>query len=215
MIVIAGLGNPGKKYENTRHNMGFLTIDRIAEKNDIKVNKIKHRALVGDGFISGHKVLLVKPQTYMNLSGESLREVMNYYNVDIEDLIVIYDDFDIETGSLRIRKKGSAGSHNGMKSVIYQLKNDGFPRVRVGIGKSGSLDWKDFVLGKVGGAESDAISQAISNAADAVECMISEGIDIAMNKYNKKKKKTAENEECQEVVRDGDRSKDSEKTEYI
>lgn len=198
MIVIAGLGNPGKKYENTRHNMGFLTIDRIAEKNDIKVNKIKHRALVGDGFISGHKVLLVKPQTYMNLSGESLREVMNYYNVDIEDLIVIYDDFDIETGSLRIRKKGSAGSHNGMKSVIYQLKDDGFPRVRVGIGKSGSLDWKDFVLGKVGGAESDAISQAISNAADAVECMISEGIDIAMNKYNKKKKKTAEKEATEE-----------------
>ena len=198
MIVIAGLGNPGEKYENTRHNMGFLTIDRIAEKNDIKVNKIKHRALVGDGFISGHKVLLVKPQTYMNLSGESLREVMNYYNVDIEDLIVIYDDFDIETGSLRIRKKGSAGSHNGMKSVIYQLKNDGFPRVRVGIGKSGSLDWKDFVLGKVGGAESDAISQAISNAADAVECMISEGIDIAMNKYNKKKKKTAEKEAAEE-----------------
>ena len=198
MIVIAGLGNPGKKYENTRHNMGFLTIDRIAEKNDIKVNKIKHRALVGDGFISGHKVLLVKPQTYMNLSGESLREVMNYYNVDIEDLIVIYDDFDIETGSLRIRKKGSAGSHNVMKSVIYQLKNDGFPRVRVGIGKSGSLDWKDFVLGKVGGAESDAISQAISNAADAVECMISEGIDIAMNKYNKKKKKTAEKEAAEE-----------------
>ena len=198
MIVIAGLGNPGKKYENTRHNMGFLTIDRIAEKNDIKVNKIKHRALVGDGFISGHKVLLVKPQTYMNLSGESLREVMNYYNVDIEDLIVIYDDFDIETGSLRIRKKGSAGSHNGMKSVIYQLKDDGFPRVRVGIGKSGSLDWKDFVLGKVGGAESDAISQAISNAADAVEWMISEGIDIAMNKYNKKKKKTAEKEAAEE-----------------
>ena len=198
MIVIAGLGNPGKKYENTRHNMGFLTIDRIAEKNDIKVNKIKHRALVGDGFISGHKVLLVKPQTYLNLSGESLREVMNYYNVDIEDLIVIYDDFDIETGSLRIRKKGSAGSHNGMKSVIYQLKDDGFPRVRVGIGKSGSLDWKDFVLGKVGGAESDAISQAISNAADAVECMISEGIDIAMNKYNKKKKKTAEKEAAEE-----------------
>ena len=198
MIVIAGLGNPGKKYENTRHNMGFLTIDRIAEKNDIKVNKIKHRALVGDGFISGHKVLLVKPQTYMNLSGESLREVMNYDNVDIEDLIVIYDDFDIETGSLRIRKKGSAGSHNGMKSVIYQLKDDGFPRVRVGIGKSGSLDWKDFVLGKVGGAESDAISQAISNAADAVECMISEGIDIAMNKYNKKKKKTAEKEAAEE-----------------
>ena len=198
MIVIAGLGNPGKKYENTRHNMGFLTIDRIAEKNDIKVNKIKHRALVGDGFISGHKVLLVKPQTYMNLSGESLREVMNYYNVDIEDLIVIYADFDIETGSLRIRKKGSAGSHNGMKSVIYQLKNDGFPRVRVGIGKSGSLDWKDFVLGKVGGAESDAILQAISNAADAVECMISEGIDIAMTKYNKKKKKTAEKEAADE-----------------
>lgn len=194
MIVIAGLGNPGKKYENTRHNMGFLTVDRIAENNDIRINKIKHRALVGDGFISGHKVLIVKPQTYMNLSGESLREVMNYYNVDIEDLIVIYDDFDIETGSLRIRKKGSAGSHNGMKSIISQLQDDNFPRVRVGIGKSGSLDWKDFVLGKVGSGESEAIASAISNAADAVECIISEGIDRAMNKYNTKKKKTAEEE---------------------
>ncbi len=189
MIVIAGLGNPGRKYEKTRHNMGFLTIDRIAENNGINVSRIKHKALVGDGFISGHKVLLVKPQTYMNLSGDSIREIMDYYDVDIEDLIVIYDDFDIETGALRIRKKGSAGSHNGMKSIIRCLGDDGFPRIRVGIGKSGSQDWKDFVLGKVGGSDSELISAAISNAADAVECIISEGIDRAMNKYNTKKKK--------------------------
>ena len=123
MYIIAGLGNPGKKYENTRHNMGFLVVDKLAEKNDIKVNKIKHKALVGDGFISDQKVLLVKPQTYMNLSGDSLREVVNYYNIDMENLIVIYDDFDLETGDLRIRKKGSAGSHNGMKSIIQQLQS--------------------------------------------------------------------------------------------
>ena len=111
MFVIAGLGNPGKKYENTRHNMGFLVVDRIAEKTGIKVNKIKHKALVGDGMISGHKALLVKPQTYMNLSGVSLREIVDYYGVNMSDLIVIYDDFDLETGAIRIRKKGSAGSH--------------------------------------------------------------------------------------------------------
>lgn len=188
MFVIAGLGNPGKKYENTRHNMGFLVIDKLAEKNDIKVNKIKHKALVGDGFISGQKVLLVKPQTYMNLSGESLREVMDYYDVDIEDLIVIYDDFDIETGSLRIRKKGSAGSHNGMKSVIQHLGSKDFPRIRVGIGNSGGRDWKDFVIGKVGKSEQDSIAAAIEKAADSAVCILEKGIDNAMNEYNVKAK---------------------------
>ena len=153
MFVIAGLGNPGKKYENTRHNMGFLTIDKLAEKNNIKVNKIKHKALVGDGIISGQRVLLVKPQTYMNLSGESLREIVSYYNINLENMLVIYDDFDLEAGTLRIRKKGSAGSHNGMKSIIAQLKSQEFPRIRVGIGKSGGLDWKDFVIGKMGKQE--------------------------------------------------------------
>lgn len=192
MFVIAGLGNPGKKYENTRHNMGFLVIDKLSEKCDIKVNKLKHKALVGDGFISGQKVLLVKPQTYMNLSGESLQEVMAYYDVDIEDLIVIYDDFDLEMGAMRIRKKGSAGSHNGMKSILYHLQSENFPRVRIGIGKSGGLDWKDFVLGKVRDADQKTIAEVVERAADSILCMLEEGMDRAMNKYNTRAKKSGE-----------------------
>ena len=194
MFVIAGLGNPGKKYENTRHNMGFLVVDRLAEKNNIKVNKIKHKALVGDGFISGRKALLVKPQTYMNLSGESLREVMAYYNVPIEKLIVVYDDMDLDIGSLRIRKKGSAGSHNGMKSVIYQLQTDQFPRIRVGIGTSGNADWKDFVTGKISGGEAKLLSETVRTAAESIDCIIESGIDTAMNRYNTGKKKEPRNE---------------------
>ena len=123
MYVIAGLGNPGKKYENTRHNMGFITIDQLAEKHNIKVDKLKFKALVGEGRIAGQKVMLVKPQTYMNLSGESIREVMNFYKLEPENLIVIYDDIDIEAGTLRIRKFGSAGTHNGMKSVRSVSEN--------------------------------------------------------------------------------------------
>lgn len=192
MFIIAGLGNPGKKYENTRHNMGFLVIDRLAEKTDIKVNKIKHKALVGDGFISGQKVLLIKPQTYMNLSGESLREAVDYYGVEPENLIVIYDDFDLETGTLRIRKKGSAGSHNGMKSIIQQIQSQDFPRVRVGIGKSREPDWKDFVLGKVAGEEKQLISEAVEKAADGILCILEKGIDQAMNAYNVKAKPAGE-----------------------
>lgn len=188
MFVIAGLGNPGRKYENTRHNMGFLAVDRLAEKHGIKVSKIKHKALIGDGIISGQRVLLVKPQTYMNLSGESLREVMNYYNVDIQNLIVIYDDLDLEIGALRIRKKGSAGSHNGMKSVVNQLQSQDFPRIRIGIGKSGGLDWKDFVTGKIGRQEGDTLAETIARAADAAECILDKGIDRAMNEYNIKPK---------------------------
>ena len=191
MFVIAGLGNPGKKYENTRHNMGFLVVDRIAEKCGISVNRMKHRALVGEGRLSGRKALLVKPQTYMNLSGESVREVVDYYDVDLEDVIVIYDDFDLETGSIRVRKKGSAGSHNGMKSVISHLGSGDFPRVRIGIGKSGGLDWKDFVIGKVASQEKDVIAEAVDKAADAVLCILEKGIDRAMNEYNVKAKAPA------------------------
>lgn len=198
MFVIAGLGNPGRKYENTRHNMGFLVIDRLAGKNDIKVNKIKHKSLVGDGFISGRKTLLVKPQTYMNLSGEALREVVEYYNVDMEDLIVIYDDFDIGLGSIRIRKKGSAGSHNGMKSIIQNLGSQDFPRVRIGIGKSGSRDWKDFVLGRMGRDEKKAIEHAVEEAANAIMCILEKGIDKAMNEYNVKAKPAGKEESGQQ-----------------
>ena len=187
MFVIVGLGNPGKKYEKTRHNMGFLAIDKLAEKHDIKVNKLKHKALTGDGFIFGQKALLVKPQTYMNLSGESVREIVSYYDIDLEDLIVIYDDFDLEIGTIRIRKKGSAGSHNGMKSIIGQIQSKDFPRIRIGIGKSGGgAEWKDFVLGKTSKQDEKLIEDAVDRAADAVGCILEEGIDKAMNEYNVK-----------------------------
>lgn len=202
MYVIAGLGNPGKKYENTRHNMGFLVVDVLADKFGINVNRIKHKALVGDGRIGGEKVLLVKPQTYMNLSGESLGEIVRYYNIPDENLIVVYDDMDIETGTLRIRKKGSAGGHNGMKSIVSHVGSDQFPRVRVGIGGSGDLDWKDFVLGKVKLGADDPISKCIDHAAEAIECMIVEGVDIAMNKHNtpkKKKPKKSKTEQTEEL----------------
>lgn len=196
MYVIAGLGNPGKKYENTRHNMGFRVIDAIAANNNIKVNKIKHKALVGDGRIAGQKVLLMKPQTFMNLSGESLREVVSYYDVDPEHLIVIYDDFDTELGALRIRKKGSAGSHNGMKSVISELQEQNFPRIRVGIGGSGDRDWVNFVIGRMDSSEEKLVNEAVGNAARAVEVMITDGVDMAMNQFNvKKEKKKKENVE--------------------
>ena len=188
MYVIAGLGNPGKQYEKTRHNMGFLVADEFAAAHGIDVRRIKHKALIGEGRIAGEKVLVVKPQTYMNLSGESLREVMNYYDVPMENLIVIYDDMDLETGTLRIRKKGSAGSHNGMKSVIYQLQSDAFPRVRIGIGSSTASDWKDYVTGQVTEQEAKLLADAIREAAAALECIITDGIDIAMNRFNTSRK---------------------------
>ena len=194
MFVVAGLGNPGRKYEKTRHNMGFWAVDRLAEKNDIKIKKIKHKALIGDGIISGEKVLLVKPQTYMNLSGESLREIVDYYNVDLSRLLVIYDDFDIESGSLRIRKKGSAGSHNGMKSIINQLGSQDFPRIRVGIGASGGLEWKDYVIGRMSEREARLLEHTADRAADAVQCILEKGIDRAMNEYNVKTSEAEKND---------------------
>jgi len=188
MYVIAGLGNPGKKYENTRHNIGFITLDFLADRHDIKINKIKHKALVGEGRISGQKVLLVKPQTYMNLSGESLREVMDYYKVDIEEMIVIYDDIDLEAGAVRIRKKGGPGTHNGMKSIVQHLGSD-FPRIRMGIGKDRKGDLADFVLGGFTKEDREVLEPAVERAALAVEMYVGEGIEKAMNKYNIKAKK--------------------------
>jgi len=213
MYIIVGLGNPGKKYENTRHNMGFLTIDQIAEKYDIKVDKLKFKALTGEGRIAGQKVLLVKPQTFMNLSGESVREVFNFYKEDIENLMVIYDDIDIPTGTIRLRKSGSSGTHNGMRSVIYQLSDDGFPRVRVGIGpvkvtEEGEVEAAsgvhgdeliNYVTGGVSKKEKELLEEAILKARDAVICYIEEDIDVAMNRFNtkpnKKKKKDSRKEE--------------------
>ena len=187
MYVIAGLGNPGKKYENTRHNMGFITVDQLAIKHDIKVDKLKFKALVGEGRIAGQKVLLVKPQTYMNLIGESILQIMHFYKLDPEKLIVIYDDIDIELGALRIRKFGSAGTHNGMKSVVYQLQSDRFPRIRIGIGSQKKGDLVDFVIGGFSKEEVPVLEETVTKAVSAIECILAEDVDIAMNRYNTKK----------------------------
>lgn len=189
MKIIAGLGNPGKEYENTKHNVGFLTIDILAEKYDIKVNKIKFKGLVGEGMIGTEKVILVKPQTYMNLSGQCIREIVAFYKLDMEDLVVIYDDIDLPMGNLRIRKKGSAGTHNGMRSIIYDLQDDGFPRVRVGIGGERKGDLANYVISGFSGDDRKLIEEAIVKAADAVTCLVEDGVDRAMVDYNTKKPK--------------------------
>lgn len=202
MYIIAGLGNPGKKYENTRHNMGFWAIDLLAEKYDIKVNKLKFKALTGEGRIAGQKVLLIKPQTYMNLSGESVRMAMDYYGIEPEELIVIYDDIDIATGSVRIRKKGSAGTHNGMKSILYQIQSDNFPRIRIGIGSERKGDLVNFVIGGVTKNEKALLEESIAKAADGAACIVEKGIERAMNEYNVKPKKEKEKEAVEEVKHD-------------
>ncbi|MBQ1400712.1 MAG: aminoacyl-tRNA hydrolase [Firmicutes bacterium] len=192
MHIITGLGNPGRKYENTRHNLGFITVDRLAEEHGISVTKSKHKALIGEGRISGQKVLLVKPQTFMNLSGEAVRAVMDYYKEPVENLLVIYDDADIPAGAVRIRKKGGAGTHNGMRSVVSCLGDDGFARIRIGIGTQDDRDIVDHVLGGFTREETDVMREAVLTAVSAVECMLSEGIDIAMNEYNTRKETVSE-----------------------
>ena len=194
MKLIVGLGNPGKKYENTRHNMGFIAVDLLAEKYGIKVDKIKFKALVGEGRIAGQKVLLVKPQTYMNLSGQSVMEVMNFYKEDIGNLIVIYDDIDIPTGTIRLRKKGSAGTHNGMRNIVYLLQEDGFPRIRVGIGSESKVDLIHYVTSGVTKKEKDLLEDALTRAADAAACIVEKGIEKAMNEYNIRPKKEEKND---------------------
>ena len=185
MYIIAGLGNPGKQYENTKHNVGFLTIDVLAEKLGIRVSKIKHKALTGEGFISGEKVILVKPQTYMNLSGESIREILSFYKADPERLVVIYDDIDLPMGSLRIRKKGSAGGHNGIKSIIAMTGTQGFSRIKVGVGeKPQGWDLADHVLGRFSSEDRAKVEEAIGHAMDAAVLMMQGETDKAMNIYN-------------------------------
>ncbi len=185
MYVIVGLGNPGKKYAETRHNVGFGVIDYLAYRNNIEVKKIKHKALIGEGIIEGQRVMLVKPQTFMNLSGQSVMEICNYYKVDLSKLIVIYDDIDIDFAKIRIRKKGSAGTHNGMRNIIYLLQQDEFPRVRIGIGRPEKGDLVNFVVGRFSEKEKEDIVLSIRSAAEAVENIIGEGMDKAMSNYNK------------------------------
>ncbi len=195
MYVVVGLGNPGKKYENTRHNMGFMTIDTLAEKYDIRVNKIKFKALVGEGRIAGHKVILAKPQTYMNLSGEAVREIMDFYKIEPQELIVIYDDIDIPTGTIRIRKKGSSGTHNGMRNILYHIKREDFPRIRVGIGSGKHENLINYVTGGVSREEKALLGESIIKASEGAACIIEKGIDRAMNEYNVRLQKERKSKE--------------------
>ena len=189
MFVIVGLGNPGKEYANTRHNVGFDTIDIIAKGHNITINKIKFKAVYGEGKIGNEKVLLVKPQTFMNNSGISVREIVQFYKIPIENIIIIVDDVDIDFASIRIRQKGSAGSHNGLKSIIYHIQNDEFPRVKIGIGKKHpNQDLADFVLSRFSKEERQIIEESLMTAAEAVDAIICESINDAMNKYNVKTK---------------------------
>lgn len=188
MYYIVGLGNPGMQYENTRHNAGFISIDYLARKYDIDVRKIKFKSLIGQGVISGHKVMLVKPQTYMNNSGEAIREIYKYFDFEHDKLIVIYDDIDIDFGSIRIRKKGSAGTHNGMKSIIYNLEFDDFPRIKVAVGKKPSyMDLANFVLSGFSKNEAKILEEEIMLVGESIEMILEEGIDKTMSMYNSKR----------------------------
>lgn len=186
MYLIVGLGNPGKKYELTRHNIGFEAVDLIANSLSIPVNKTKFKALIGEGRIGSEKVVLAKPQTFMNLSGEAVVAMMAFYQIPPENLIVIYDDIDTVPGKIRIRKKGSAGTHNGMRNIIALLKRDDFPRVRIGIGKQVHGDLADFVLSRFSKDEIPMMGEAIEKARDSVMMMIERNVDDAMNAFNAK-----------------------------
>jgi peptidyl-tRNA hydrolase len=188
MVIIVGLGNPKKEYENTRHNVGFMAIDALAEKYNISVLDCRHKALIGKGVINGYKVVLVKPLTYMNLSGEAVRAVIDYYKADAEsELIVIYDDVSLDVGQLRIRKKGSAGGHNGIKNIIAQLGHDVFLRIKIGVGeKPKGYDLADYVLGHFSKEELAVMQESLCKVDGAVNLMLAGEVDQAMNDYNKK-----------------------------
>ncbi|MCD8019429.1 MAG: aminoacyl-tRNA hydrolase [Clostridiales bacterium] len=197
MKIIAGLGNPTDQYKGTRHNVGFMALDRLSEELGISINQHKHKAMTGSGFIEGQRVLLMKPLTYMNLSGESIRAAADFYKVEPEDILVIYDDISLEPGMLRIRKKGSAGGHNGMKSIITHLGCDTFPRIRVGIGgeKHPGVDLKDYVLGHFSGEEKEKVEEALGKAVEAAKLIAVGETDEAMNRYSVGKRKRAKSEE--------------------
>lgn len=187
MFIFAGLGNPGRKYEWTRHNVGFLCIDYVSLLYNIPVRKLKFKALIGEGTIEGEKVLLVKPQTYMNNSGESIKEIVDYYGLSTDRLVVIYNDIDLDLGTIRIRPRGSAGTHNGMRSILYHLESEDFPRIRIGIGKPESgQDLVSFVLGRLNDEEQEIMAETIKRAGMAVREIIVSGVEAAMSRYNGK-----------------------------
>ena len=183
MFLIVGLGNPGREYENTRHNIGFDAIDVIADKYNIEVSRIKFKGVYGEGFVNGEKVILLKPTTYMNLSGESVREVMDFYKLSEEDILVIYDDVSLDVGRIRIREKGSAGGHNGIKSIIANIGTDVFSRIKVGVGKPQG-DLVKHVLGTFSKEDREDLNKVLEAVAMASETIIKEDAKEAMNKFN-------------------------------
>ena len=185
MYLVVGLGNPEEDYSNTRHNMGFDTINKIAKEYEIEINKKKFKGLYGNGIIEEEKVILLKPQTYMNLSGNSVKEVVDFYKIEKNNLIVIYDDMDIAPGKIKVRKKGSAGGHNGMKSIIQMLGTEDFCRIRVGIGRPEFKgDERNYVIGAIPEEEIPKLNEGIELAKNAVIDILKNNIDYAMNKYN-------------------------------
>lgn len=186
MKLIVGLGNPGRQYAETRHNVGFMAIDYLAGKLGVKVDKIKFKSVVGEGFLGTEKVVLAKPQTYMNLSGEAVLDMVQWYKLDPADILVIYDDMDLPAGKLRLRMKGSAGGHNGMKSIIYLLQSDQFPRLRIGIGRptNEKMESVDFVLGRFNKEQQELMVDAVKKAGEAALAAIEKGVAKAMNEVN-------------------------------
>lgn len=189
MYIIAGLGNPKREYDNTRHNIGFALIDALADQYNISVMDMKHKALTGKGMINGQKVILVKPLTFMNLSGESIRPIVDYYKIDVStELIVISDDISLPPGQIRVRKKGSAGGHNGLKNIIQHLGSEEFQRIRIGVGeKPAGYDLADYVLGHFSKEEQPLIREGIEKAMKAATMMLEGDVDRAMNEFNRKK----------------------------
>lgn len=196
MFLIVGLGNPGDKYAHTRHNAGFDTLDLIAEKCGISIHEKKHKALIGQGYIEGQKVILAKPQTYMNLSGESVAEIVNYYKLDPTcELLVIFDDISLEAGNIRIRKKGSAGGHNGIKSIIACTGTQDFMRIKVGVGeKIPDSDLAAHVMGHLNSEDKEFFATAMENAYESTKLILADEIDKAMNLYNKKLRESVKEE---------------------
>ena len=193
MYLIAGLGNPGRQYEGTRHNVGFAALLTLADEYGIRVGTEKGKALTGSGIIGGEKVLLALPQTYMNLSGESIRALSDYFHIEPDHILIFCDDINLEPGRLRLRAKGSAGGHNGLKNIIQHLGTQDFARVRIGVGeKPEKMDLADYVLGHFGEEEKSLMREAQKEAAAAAVCFVEEGIDKAMNRFNKGKEKKKE-----------------------
>ena len=185
-FIVAGLGNPGKEYTLTRHNSGFLCVDMLAEKLDFKVDRLKYKSLIGDTVINGHRCIVMKPQTFMNNSGEAIRDCASFYKIPPENVIVIYDDTTLDVGKMRIRRKGTDGGHNGIKSIIYHLNSDNFPRIKIGVGKKPHPDYdlKDWVLGEFKKDELSLLKEVMDKACSAVDLMVDGAIDEAMNKFN-------------------------------